>query len=40
MQVSQQGLQALVFQIAEGTARLLNSIEAHEKRIDRLEDQS
>jgi hypothetical protein len=30
-------LESLVTEIAVGTARLLNSVEAHEQRISRLE---
>jgi hypothetical protein len=30
-------LEGLVTQIAEGTARLLNAVESHEQRINRME---
>lgn len=32
-------LESLVFQIAEGTARLLNSVAAHERRLEDIEGQ-
>ena len=37
MREDQRKLQSLVFDIAEGTARLLNVADSHERRLSRLE---